>query len=491
MIIASLVFLLLNLLLFFFERRRTKNTGADLLSVFFLIFALQNTIPGVVIPLLIERRSGIPDTDNDFFNRIYQYISPEYICLSAILCFLFVGSVYCAYFSFRGRVSGAKTVSRARSVRVVPWRLGAVMLAGAISSALLLREMDGGSLIGAYQTLAAYRTGGGVARTFMNANLFALTTTFSVLSIIPVLSVAGWPKGKKRRLGLILAFGAMVGFSLMTVSRRSLPLNILLIYFALVTVNKRWYLKSIALMFLVFMPVLIYGKTVLYSISINRDLADTLTAIRATDARGAILTGFSYLGISLDSSWATFLFLDLPPRLGVDHLLSVMRRIPLGTLGFDKEAVLPERIVRISTKAFAGADAEDIPPGLIGQMWMDFRLFGPVVWGLGFGVLMRLMQRHFEGRQKTLEAAGYLMVVIYVATLPLNTGSFDFVFSIDNLFLLFLLWLVYRKSRSRLGIDEGRSVVSATRSFGEQRGDQGDPVEGRALFQDTPPSCSI
>jgi hypothetical protein len=104
---------------------------------------------------------------------------------------------------------------------------------------------------------------------------------------------------------------------------------------------------------------------------------------------------------------------------------------------------------------------------------------------------MRLMQRRFEGRQKTLDAAGYLMVVIYVATLPLNTGSFDFVFSIDNLFLLFLLWLVYRKSRSRLSIDEGRSVVSATRSFGEQRGDQGDSVEGRALFQNTVPSCSV
>ncbi|WP_243038986.1 O-antigen polymerase [Dyella sedimenti] len=450
MIFASLVFLLLNLLLLFIERKRTRRTGADLLSVFFLIFSLQNTIPGVVIPLLIERRSGIPNTDNIFFNRIYQYISPEYICLSAILCFLFVGSVYFAYFSFRGRSGDQKTSGHARSVQVVPWRLAAAMLVGAISSALLLREMDGGSLIGAYQTLAAYRTGGGVARTFMNANLFALTTTFSVLSIIPVLYAAGRPKSKKRTLGLVLAFVAMIGFSLMTVSRRSLPLNILLIYFALVIVNKRWYLKSIALMFLFFMPVLIYGKTVLYSISINRDMADTLKAIQATDARGAILTGFSYLGISLDSSWATFLFLDLPPRLGIDHWLSVMRRIPLGTLGFDKESVLPERIVRISTRAFVGADAEDIPPGLIGQMWMDFRLLGPIVWGLGFGVLMRLLQRRFEGRQKTLEAAGYLIVVIYVATLPLNTGSFDFVFSIDNLFIFGLLWLVYRKTRARV-----------------------------------------
>jgi len=454
-ILASIVFLFLSSMLFLLEMKRTKNSGPDLLSVFFMIFALQNMVPGVVIPLLIVRRSGTPNTDSDFFNRIYQHISPEYIYLSAILCLLFIFSVYISYYAARKYVGGIKSQSLKSSVRVAPWRLAAVTLLGVISSVLLIKEMGGGSVLASYQVLVSYRTGGGVGRTFANANLFSLTQTFSILSIIPFLYVAGWPTGPKRRACLAMAFVSMVGFSLMTVSRRALPLDILLIYFAVVVVNRRWYLKSVALMFLVFMPILIYGKTVLYSISVNRDLADTLAAIKSTDARSSILMGFSYLGISLDSSWATFLFLDLPPRFGVDHWLSVMRRIPLGTLGFSKDSILPERIVRISTRAFAGADAEDIPPGLLGQMWMDFRIFGPVIWGLGFGAILRYMQKHFDGKQRTLQSAGYVMVVVYVVTLPLNTGSFDFVFSLDNVFLLAFLWFVYRRPGRQHELESG------------------------------------
>jgi hypothetical protein len=110
------------------------------------------------------------------------------------------------------------------------------------------------------------------------------------------------------------------------------------------------------------------------------------------------------------------------------------------------DSIFPERIVRIATRAFAGADDEDIPPGLFGQMWIDFRIFGPVIWGLVFGALMRYMQNRFDGSRITLQSAAYVMVVVYIVTLPLNTGSFDFVFSLDNFFLLTFLWLVYSRS---------------------------------------------
>ena len=164
----------------------------------------------------------------------------------------------------------------------------------------------------------------------------------------------------------------------------------------------------------------------------------------------ALLSGFTYLGMTLMSSWATFMFLDIPFRYGVDHILSMLSRIPLGSLGFDKDAILPERIVRISTRTFVDSNAQDIPPGLMGQMWLDFGIFGPVIWGMMFAAALSFMQIRFDGKQKTLQAVAFFMICLYILSLPLNTGSFDFVFSVDVFFLVLFLLIVYKRVKSTL-----------------------------------------
>jgi hypothetical protein len=143
------------------------------------------------------------------------------------------------------------------------------------------------------------------------------------------------------------------------------------------------------------------------------------------------------------------MFLDIPYRYGVDHILSMLWRIPLGSFGIDKDAFYPERIVRISTRTFSDSNAQDIPPGLMGQMWLDCGIFGPVIWGMIFGMALSFLQIRFDGKQKTHQSAVFFMIALYVLSLPINTGSFDFVFSVDVFFLVLFLLIVYKRMAYR------------------------------------------
>ena len=323
-----------------------------------------------------------------------------------------------------------------------------MMLLGVFSSYFLLKSMGQDSLLNSYRALVLYRAGGGVSRTFANANLFALTQTFALLAIIPFVYFVFRPGGFGKFLRLVVATTGVIFFSLLCVSRRALPLDILLIYFTLVIVNKKWYLKFASVAFLLFLPVLIYGKAVIFTIGAGGNFDGVLDAAKNTSVTDALLSGFTYLGISLVTSWATFMFLDIPFRYGVDHIMSMLSRIPLGSLGFDKDAILPERIVRISTRTFVDSNTQDIPPGLMGQMWLDFGIVGPVIWGLIFGAALSFLQIRFDGKQKTPQAVAFFMIGLYVLSLPLNTGSFDFVFSVDTFFLVLFLLIVYKRVKS-------------------------------------------
>jgi hypothetical protein len=450
-ILASALYLFLTVLLFALERNRTRDKGPDFLSIFVAIFALQNILPGVVIPFLLSQYVRPPVLDIGLFDRIYQHISPTYVVLSAMMSLSFILALYIVYHKLYSRHTQIKGDPQRTRLQVVPSRLWLVMLLGVLSSYFLLKNMGQDSLLKSYGALALFRAGGGEAEspTFANANLFALTQTFSLLSIIPFVYFVSRPRGLGKFLGLAVATAGVIAFSSLCVSRRALPLDILLIYFTLVIVNKRWYLKFAGGAFLLFLPVLIYGKTVIYSISAGGNLDVALEAARSTSASDALLVGFSYLGISLISSWGTFMFLDTPFRYGVDHILSMLRRIPLGSFGIDKEAFYPERIVRISTRTFLDSNAQDVPPGLMGQMWLDCGILGPVIWGIVFAVALSFLQIRFDGKQKTLQSTVFFMIWLYIVSLPMNSGSFDFVFSVDVFFLVIFLWFVYKRVTHR------------------------------------------
>ena len=448
MILAAALYLCLAVMLFCLERNRTRRKGPDFLSLFVAIFAVQNIIPGIVIPILLSQYARPPILENELFDRIYQHISPLYVFLSAIMSFAFILGLYISYHKIYSRYAQTTAGHPPKHLQVIPWRLWVLMLLGVFNSYLLLKSMGEGSLLGSYGALVLFRAGAGPSRNFANANLFALTQTFSLLATIPFVYFAFGSGRFGKFLRVVIAIAGVIIFSLMCVSRRALPLDILLIYFTFVIVNKKWYLKFAAVAFFLFLPVLIYGKSVIFAIGASGNFDGVLDAVKNTSVPDALLSGFTYLGITLVTSWATFMFLDIPFRYGIDHILSILSRIPLGSLGFDKDAILPERIVRISTRTFVDSNAQDIPPGLMGQMWLDFGIVGPVIWGLIFGAALSFLQIRFNGKEKTPQAVAFFMVGLYVLSLPLNSGSFDFVFSVDNIFLILFLLIVYKRFKS-------------------------------------------
>jgi hypothetical protein len=408
----------------------------------------------MVISFLLSQYARPPDLQNELFDRIYQHISPDYILLSAMLNLLFILALYISYHKLYSRFTQAQAQNQkavdpqSKRLQVVPWRLWSVMILGVVSSYLLLKSMGQDSLLASVRELVLFRAGVGPSRTFVNANLFALTQTFSLLAIIPFVYFAFGSGGLGKVLRVVIATAGVIIFSLLCVSRRALPLDILLIYFTLVIVNKKWYLKFAGGAFVLFLPVLIYGKAVIFSIGDTSNFNGVLDAVKTTSASDALLSGFTYLGISLVASWATFMFLDIPLRYGIDHILSMLSRIPLGSLGFDKDAIMPERIVRIATRTFVDSSAQDIPPGLTGQMWLDFGIFGPVIWGMIFAAALYFLQTRFDARRKTPQSVVFFVICLYVLSLPLNSGSFDFVFSVDIFFLMLFLLIVYKRTKS-------------------------------------------
>jgi len=162
-----------------------------------------------------------------------------------------------------------------------------------------------------------------------------------------------------------------------------------------------------------------------------------------------LLRAFSEVGISNVESLGTVAFVDLKLRFGVDHLLSAARRVPEGMFGLDFD--FPERVVRYTTTVFAGPEEADIPPGFFGQMWLDFGVFGPPVWGVLFGLQMSIVQVFYRLLRASWQSSAVIALTVFVVALPLNTGSFDFTFSIDIIALAAALWWCTELRRADIG----------------------------------------
>jgi hypothetical protein len=65
----------------------------------------------------------------------------------------------------------------------------------------------------------------------------------------------------------------------------------------------------------------------------------------------------------------------------------------------------------LSTGAFVGAEELDIPPGIVGQMWLDFGVLGPLFFFGGdgaFGWLLGWLQTQFICYEKSWTGSGFL-----------------------------------------------------------------------------------
>jgi hypothetical protein len=72
------------------------------------------------------------------------------------------------------------------------------------------------------------------------------------------------------------------------------------------------------------------------------------------------------------------------------------------------------------------------------------------VWGLILSVQMSIVQRIFARTIRTRQATALFVLVTFVIALPLNTGSYDFTFSVDINALALCLLLTFKLQGVRL-----------------------------------------
>lgn len=432
MLFVSFGYALIILLTLIFEWVRINKTGPDLLSLFLMLLFLQAVIPGGVITAAIGLYGNNISTGNVFYDKVLDSVSViqtsiVMLMTACFLVFLYVtwGSVFCKF-----------PPSRQNEYRlhfyVSPRRLVLVMLLGLIGMWILLISFGGGHE--GYINLIRFRAGSPmIERNFINANLFTLTQTFVFISVIGLVVFLS----KRIISGILFSIICMLIFVIMSGSRRAFLLPLLFLYFTFVIRNRRFYfIKFIIPITIVSLPVIMYGKKILAMAAFG-------SKFQAIDPNvSGTLRVVMNIGISTVESWATLLYLHIPLRLGIDQVLSVARRIPDGLLGIDID--FPERIVRISTTAFLGQQWQDIPPGLIGQMWLDFRVFGAVLWGIFFGLQVGLLQVLYNKGTKSIGAVAVFVIMLFIVALPINSGSLDFTFSIDIFALIFFIILIFR-----------------------------------------------
>ena len=425
-----------------FELIRIERRGADCLSIFWVIFALQCLIPLALVAVLYLFSPNGLRSDNEFFDRVYSVAG--WVELSIVACFaaISLAVTYAAYGLVLERLRPSEGNNEQRLIRInIPVYLSVVGL-GLLSGAVLLRSFGGGLLDG-YQSLVLFRNQDqSIERGFLNANLFSLTQTFLFIAMLgPFVTGRGdrvsrlWPAW----LPLILIF------ALLAVSRRAVLIPIVFALFVLMLKSGRLRILPLALLAAAVAPVIVFGKTLLAFLagqaaepSFDPDAAVKYLLLLASDA-----------GITIVESLATLSLIDLPYRLGIDHLFSALRRIPSGTMGYESH-FLPDRIVRHTTEVFLAKDALDIPPGWFGQMWLDFGIFGPIVYGILVGTMLGWVEAKRRSFVNDWHAAAFFSLVAFMFALPVNTGSLDYIFSVD-IIALGLLVALFVRTRSRGG----------------------------------------
>jgi hypothetical protein len=430
---------------FVFERRRLKRRSADAITIFMVILILQSFAAGGAIFALLPFVDPNSATGVYAFDRIYRAAEFASALSVVFLAIGFVVSFYvgCAW----GRtLLPSSSEHRDREIITLVVRRGALLavVAFGLIITLILFVQLGDDVVMSYANLVLFRDlSDEITRDAFNANAFALVQTWSWLAVFAISAVAEW---RGRRWLLWFCVPAVIVFALMGVSRRAIFIPLLMLYFTSVLYTRRWNMKWIIIGCVPLVLLLAFGKDTLSAVGAGGGYETAVESYNSWDS--AILRAVSDVGITTVESLGTLNFLDMDVRLGLDHLIAMVKILPEESLGFDFD--YPERIVRISTTAFSGSEAQDIPPGLFGQMWLDFRIFGPIVWGLVFGLQMSVVQYFFERTQRSRSSAALLVLIIFIVALPLNTGSFDFTFSVDIVAIVVVLLCCVKLVRERL-----------------------------------------
>lgn len=443
-ILVSLGYLAFAVGVLLYEARRIRANGIDTISVFVVLFLLQCCLSAIVIFALLPFVDRDNPTSVYAFNKILSQVEVLTAALVlalavAFLLFFYIGSKLGRYVMARLWPATSSVLT----IAVGKWRISLTLIFGFLFTAYSFYLL-GDSMLARYTNLILLRSGDpAVVRTALNANAYALTQTFAWLSVIAIFCFL---EARWRRILLPIFFAVSIVFAVWGVNRRAFFIPIVMSYLTVALYSNRWRLRWVAIAAIPLVVWVAFGKNLLSSVAYHAPL-ETVAGVYQTWQDGAVRTA-SETGITVVESAGTIELIDLPPRLGGDHILSMMRIFPERTLGFDID--WPARIVRISTSILDAPNEADLPPGLMGQMWLDFRLFGPLLWGIVFGVQVSVIQWVFERTRCTRQSSAIFVVLVFVVALPLNTGSFDFTFSVDMIALAVFLVICLTVRRGRL-----------------------------------------
>lgn len=420
-----------------YEFARVARHGADSMSLFMLIFGLQCLFPLACLGLFFSFSSDRVVTEIPLFDGIYEQVRPMGFALVVAFAAMFSMVGYLAYAVTVNQLSALNEGRRLRRIEVRKPIYVAVVIIGLVSGVYLLLSFGSG-LLGGYASLVRFRNlDESIDRGFVNANLFSLTQTFLFIGML-------WPFVMGRANSISRAWllwlpiiAALASFG---VSRRAVFIPV---FFSILVVLLRKGRIGIAGPLAVGALagiVVVFGKPFLNVIAGNRASVDVDPAALAR----YVLLFVSDVGISVVESLGTIAMIDVPLRFGIDHLLSILRRIPTGMMGLDP--FLPERFVRYSTEVFLGPESLDVPPGFFGQMWIDFWAFGPAVYGIIIGSLLGCIETVRRGFVNDWSAAALFSLFLFIIALPVNTGSLDFTFYVDIVGLFLLAFLFVRMS---------------------------------------------
>ena len=446
MLALSIAYGALLVLLVLLESMRISKRGPDLLSLIGLFFVLQLVVPGMFLCGFLARRNGDWDLGGAFLEQVLREVRPETAGLVFSMTMMFLAALVIGYAAV-DRVRRRSRSEFCRYERIDIESKGAykrwllVMILGVAGMYLLVR-MLGRDLADGYINLIRFRAGDpGIERTALTANLYSATQAFLLISIF------GFSfKVRHRLIRNLLSVLFSIVFVIASASRRAILIVPLLLIMSHVIGRGRWRFGRWVMIGVFGIVIIGIGKQVLSDISRQRDIGG-VTESEGVLPKSIFLRTTCEVGISVIESWATVMYVDIPRRFGIDHVLSVARRFPEGAIGLD--IPFPERIVRLTTERFVGPDEQDIPPGLIGQTWLDFGFCGALIEGLAFGIFIGWVEGILRRLDRDVAITRPIYAVTaFVVALPFNTGSLDFNFSIDIFILLALLLIIFPRSVS-------------------------------------------
>lgn len=418
------------------EIKRTRRSGPDVLSIFMAIFLLQCCLPGIVIFSCLQFTGAQDATGNPVFDRIFETMNSSSAWLVLGLTAWFAVLMY--VFMAMGEHVMTRILPRLQRdswimLRGRPSRL-LLLLSCGLALSLISFWLMGDTLFSRYAALIALRAESAEFQTQRLAEFaFLLMQTWIWLSVVTLFVIF---ERRGRAPTWYFCLMCLLVFAALGVSRRAIFIPLLLAYLTAVLSDGRWRVKYILAASIPILLWVAYGKDVLSAVAYGGSVG--VVVGRYDTIAQASLRAASDVGITLVESVGTVRLLHIPLRYGVDHLLSVVNGAPIGWFlhWTGQDEGMPQRIVRISTQAFATPDWDDIPPGLFGQMWLDFRLLGPIIWSFGLALQLSVLQWVFSRAVRTREVSVAIVLATFVIALPLNSGSYDFTFTSDILALV-------------------------------------------------------